>query len=74
VASSSSRRPVSGDDNTWERRYIKALELAPYPLLGVSTLLSQLQPYQTAGDRLAVLGLAALAAAWVLVMYTLPPP
>jgi signal transduction histidine kinase len=69
-----SLRPVSGDDNTWERRYFKAIELVPYPLLGVSTLLSQWQPYQTAGDRLIVLGLAALAAAWVLLMYTLAPP
>src|SRR5262249_31607493 len=66
--------PLSGDDNTWERRYFKALDVAPYVLLGVSTLLSQLQPSQTAGDHLAMIGLAALAAAWVLVMYTLPPP
>jgi signal transduction histidine kinase len=63
----------SGDDNTWERRYHKALDIAPYPLLGVSWLLSQLQPSQSIQDRLAMIGLAALGAAWVLGMYTLPP-
>jgi signal transduction histidine kinase len=55
----------------WERRYARVMVLLPYVLLAVSTLLSQTQPYRTAGDRLAVLGLAALAAAWVLLMYTL---
>ena len=73
MASSMTVRPTSSDDNTWERRYFKLLELVPYVLLGVATLLSQLPAGQTAGDRLAVLGLAALAAAWVLLMYTLPP-
>jgi len=62
---------ASSDDNTWERRYFQALDLAPYVLLGISVLLSQLQPDQTAEDRLIILGLSALAAAWVLFMYTL---
>jgi signal transduction histidine kinase len=66
--------PSSANDNTWERRYFKVLDVAPYVLLAVSTLLSQLQPNQTVRDRLTILGLAALAAAWVLVMYTLPRP
>ena len=62
----------SANDNRWERRYFKALEIAPYVLLGVSLLLSQLQPNQSAGERLALIGLSALAAAWVLGMFTLP--
>jgi signal transduction histidine kinase len=65
---------MSSNDNTWEQRYFKLLEVIPYILLGISTLLSQVQTYQTAQDRLEVLGLAAVAAVWVLVMYTLPPP
>jgi signal transduction histidine kinase len=65
--------PALGDDDTWERRYFKGLAVLPYALLGVSTVLSQLQPYQTLGDRLAVLGLVGLALAWLLLMYTLPP-
>jgi len=71
---SASITATSRDDTTWERRYNKALDLAPYALLGVSILLSQLQLDQTASDRLIILGLAALAAAWVLLAYTLPPP
>ncbi|HEY7094897.1 MAG TPA: sensor histidine kinase [Ktedonobacterales bacterium] len=63
----------SSDDNTWERRYFKALNIAPYALLGASLALSQLEPDQTAADRVTVLGLTALATAWVLFMYTLPP-
>jgi signal transduction histidine kinase len=65
---------ASSNDNTWERRYFLALAVSPFALLGVSALLSQLQPDQTIGDRVTILGLTALAAAWVLVMYTLPPP
>jgi signal transduction histidine kinase len=71
---SASITTTSRDDTTWERRYYRALDFAPYALLGVAMLLSQLQPDQTAADRLTILGLAALAAAWVLLMYTLPPP
>jgi hypothetical protein len=66
--------PTLGDDDTWERRYFRALAVLPYILLGVSTVLSQLQPYATLGDRLAVIGLAGLALVWLLLMYTLPPP
>ena len=45
---SASITATSRDDTTWERRYYRALDLAPYALLGVATLLSQLQPDQTA--------------------------
>lgn len=65
--------PLSRDDNIWERRYFKAIEIAPYVLLGVSLLLSQLQPSQSIEDRLALVGLSAVAAVWVAGMYTLPP-
>ena len=61
------------EPDTWERRYARVLAVLPYVLLGVSTLVSQFQPYRTLGDRLIVLGLALLAAAWVLLMYSLPP-
>jgi signal transduction histidine kinase len=73
VASSLSVLPSSRDDNIWERRYFKALEIAPYVLLGVSLLLSLTPPSQSIEDRLVTIGLSALAAAWVLGMYTLPP-
>jgi signal transduction histidine kinase len=58
---------------TWEVRYARALAVIPYVLLGASTVLSQAQPYSTARDRLEVLGLAAAAAVWLLLLYTLPP-
>ena len=53
----------SSDDNTWERRYFKALAIAPYALLGASLALSKLEPDQTAADRVTILGLTALATA-----------
>ena len=62
-----------GEADTWERRYARVLAVLPYVLLGVSTLVSQLRPYHTPGDRLVVLGLALVAAAWLLFMYSLPP-
>lgn len=62
-----------GDLDTWERRYARVLAVLPYVLLGVSTLVSQVQSYRTPWDRLVVLGLAMLAAGWVLFMYSLPP-
>jgi signal transduction histidine kinase len=74
VSSSIAAVSSSSDDNTWERRYFKALDIAPYALLGVSVLFSQLSSEQTTQDRLTILGLTALAVAWMLGMYTLPPP
>ena len=61
-----------GDFDTWERRYARVLAMLPYVLLGVSTLVSQVQPYRTPRDRLVVIGLAMLAAGWVFFMYSLP--
>ena len=43
-------------------------------MLGIGTVLSQLQPYARAGDRLVVVGLAVGAAIWVLLLYTLRWP
>jgi hypothetical protein len=39
-----------------------------------ATLLSLVQPDQTTKDRLVIAGLAVLATAWLLLMYTLRPP
>jgi signal transduction histidine kinase len=54
----------------WGQRYARGLALLPYVLLAVSTLVSQFQPYPTTRDRLTVLGLAAVAAAWVTLLRT----
>ena len=53
----------------WNRRYLSVLEVLPFVTLGLATFLSQLQPYPREADRLVVVGLAALAAIWVLVFY-----
>jgi signal transduction histidine kinase len=68
------RRPSPIDGDRWERRFEKVLEVLPYALLAGSAVLSLIQPGQTLGDRLGTAGLVALAAAWVLFMYTLRPP
>jgi signal transduction histidine kinase len=67
-------RPSPGHAGTWERHYGKVLEVLPYVLLAFSTVLSLVQPDQTSRDRLVTAGLVALAAAWVLVTYTLRSP
>ena len=53
----------------WNRRYLSVLEVLPFVTLGLATVLSQLQPYPREADRLVVVGLAALAAIWILVFY-----
>jgi signal transduction histidine kinase len=53
----------------WNRRYLSVLEVLPFVTLGLATLLSQLQPYPREADRLLVVGLAVLAAIWILVFY-----
>jgi CheY-like chemotaxis protein len=67
-------RPSPSDRKTWERHYQKVLEVLPYALLAGPTLLSLIQPDQTWADRLVIVGLVVLAAAWVLTMYSLRPP
>jgi len=46
----------------------------PYILLGVATVLALLTKGQSNEDRLGTAGLAALAAVWIAVMYTLRSP
>jgi len=58
----------------WDRRYLVALRAFPFLMLGLASLLSQLQPYAHVADRLLVLGLAAAAAIWVLLLYALRWP
>jgi signal transduction histidine kinase len=55
----------------WERRFARTVEVLPFALLALSTILTLVQPDQSTRDRLAVVALAALATAWVLGMYTL---
>jgi signal transduction histidine kinase len=70
-------RPALPDDfidaGPWGERYRQVLEAAPYALLLVSVVLSQLEPYASLSDRLVTLALAAVAAAWVYLLYTRPP-
>jgi signal transduction histidine kinase len=66
--------PASSAKGTWERHFEKVLEVLPYVLLAFPTVLSLLQPDQRLEDRLAIVGLVALAAAWNLLMLTLRPP
>ena len=68
------RRPTPIEGDRWERRFEQVLEVLPYALLAGSAVLSLIQPGQTSADRLTTAGLVALAAAWVLTMYTLRPP
>src|SRR5918996_4388862 len=49
----------------WERRFERTVEVLPFALLALSTILTLVQPDQSARDRLAVVALAALATAWV---------
>jgi signal transduction histidine kinase len=58
---------------TWERKLEKTVEVLPFALLAFSTVVSLVQPDQSRGDRLVTLALVALAAAWVLGMFTLRP-
>lgn len=51
--------------STWDRRSEQWERWAPYLMLAISAVISAIQPGQTIGDRLAVLGLVALAAAWI---------
>ena len=54
----------------WDGRYQRALGVLPFVMLGIASLLSQLQPYTHAADRLVVVGLAVAASIWVLLLYT----
>jgi signal transduction histidine kinase len=58
---------------TWERKLQRTVEVLPFALLAFSTVVSMIQPDEGWGERLVTLALVALAAAWVLAMYTLRP-
>ena len=59
----------------WTGRYLRLLgNVVPFATLGLGAALSQLQPYPSLQSRLPVLGLAALAAIWVLVLYAWRAP
>jgi signal transduction histidine kinase len=58
---------------SWERYLERTVEVLPFGLLAFSTVASMIQPDQGRADRLVTLALVALAAAWVLGMYTLRP-
>jgi signal transduction histidine kinase len=58
----------------WERKENSLFRVLPYFLIAVGTLISLLQPlWGVPVPTLAVLGLSALAVAWVLWFYTLHP-
>ena len=54
----------------WDLHYQRVLIAFPFVTLGIGSLLGQFQPYSQFADRLVVVGLAAAAAAWVLLLYT----
>jgi len=62
--------PAADARRTWERRNAAAQALLPYALLAVSTALSLAQPGPGTLNRLVTIVLAAVAGAWVLVMFT----
>lgn len=66
--------PLGTNPGGWDRHYVRALTVVPFVMLGIGTLLSQLQPYPHIADRLLVVGLAVAAAVWVLLLYTLRWP
>jgi len=66
--------PELVEPGSWEVRYYRFLEAAPYVLLAISTVLSQASTAPAVRERLTVIGIAALAAGWVYVMYTRPSP
>jgi len=65
--------PELVEPGSWELRYYRFLEAAPYVLLAVSTVLSQATTAPSIRERLTVIGIAALTAGWVYVMYTRSP-
>jgi hypothetical protein len=58
----------------WERRFERVFEASPLILLAGSATLSLAQMNQSLAYRAGSVGIAAAAAAWVLLTYTLRPP
>lgn len=57
----------------WERRWSPLVTVVPYVSLAVLVGVTVVVKYSAVGSLLADLGLCALAAAWMLVMFTLRP-
>jgi signal transduction histidine kinase len=57
----------------WERQETTFLRFSPYGLLALPTVITLLQPAPSPGHLLVTLGIAALAAGWVLGLDTLNP-
>jgi signal transduction histidine kinase len=60
-------------DTAWERWGEASLVWTPYLFLAASTVFALLDPDDGASERLVTLGLAAIAAAWVYVLFTRSP-
>ncbi|MBB6348149.1 sensor histidine kinase [Nonomuraea muscovyensis] len=59
--------------STWERRFENVVEIVPYVTLAVSLVISLASPDQPAGGIPRILGLTALALAWIVGTRTLLP-
>ncbi|HLU31728.1 MAG TPA: sensor histidine kinase [Acidimicrobiia bacterium] len=58
-------------ESPWVRRWERTVDWAPYFTLGIGLALSLTLSGQGGTDRLVTLGLSAVAAVWVLTMFTL---
>jgi signal transduction histidine kinase len=61
------------EEQPWERRENTLMRVIPLGLLGISTVITFLQPVPSRAYLLGTLAIAVLAAAWVLALDTLHP-
>lgn len=62
-------------DSTWERWNLLLSRWIPYATLALSSILVLPQPSQSSDDRVVILGLVALGAAWIYLAFTrIPEP
>ncbi|HEU5472212.1 MAG TPA: sensor histidine kinase [Actinophytocola sp.] len=61
------------EEQPWERRETVMLRVMPLGLLGVSTVITLVQPAPSGSELLGTLAVAAVAAAWVLALDTFHP-
>jgi signal transduction histidine kinase len=61
------------EEQPWERRETAVMRVLPLGLLGVSTVITLLQPAPSRAHLLGTLAVTAVAAAWVLALDTLHP-
>lgn len=62
-----------GARSRWERWNDASLETVGYVFLAIATALALLRPDRAPNDRLITLGIVALAAAWMVVVFTRAP-